>query len=904
MASEAVNLSLNGTCFQDLDANGFRSIDEPGLEGWTIRLALDGKEIANTSTDNQGGYIFRNLAPGNYELKEEPASGWQQTAPGGGSYPIRLTDKPAYNLDFGDINESKGVAARSAREYPIMHPTPEEVRNWTELYMQAPKAHLSPQIASMLTSAPGESYSLLNLLDYIPSERDQGSCGNCWAWAGTGVMEIDLANQTGIKDRLSIQYLDSNYHGGCGYSGACCGGWLQYLAYFYSGTRKAIPWSNANAQYLDGSAGCGGCTRVSASSISTNPNYPLTSIEATTIPTQSVSKDVAIQNIKNVLRQGKAIWFGYFLPTSSSWSDFEDFWSTRSESTVWQADAYCGQQYTSGGGGHAVLCVGYNDTDPNNSYWIMLNSWGDTTLRPHGLFRVNMDMNYGGSYGHFGSAFYWMTLEIGYPHHENMPPETPPAPDGPSKGYTNHTICFTAATYDPDMDRVKYTFDWGDGNRSETDFFSSYVCASASHSWKSQGIYNVTVMATDVKGASSNWSMPSSINITRPIRPPETPTTLAGPRFGYARSNYSYSTSSMDPDGDDVKFTFQWGDASTSETAYVPSGTRATASHSWAIPGNYSIQAMATDIQGISSGWSTPLNVSIVSNNPPGKPSRPAGPAYGYSGVSYSYNTTARDSDGDAVKYTFDWRDGSQSETGYIPSGSEGIASHIWSCAGSYRLRARATDIKGATSAWSDELEVNITTNHPPNTPSAPSGPTTGHVRSSYTYSASTSDPDGDNVKYTFDWGDKTQNETDFVKSGIAVNASHTWQKAGTYYVKVKAADGKVESAWSPTLTVRISGTPNAAPIRPSTPAGTTRGTAGKTYTYTSFTTDPNGDNVKYTFDWGDGTRSETGYTTSGKSVRLSHAWSIAGTYRIMVMATDTDGAVSSGSAPLTVRIS
>ena len=30
---------------------------------------------------------------------------------------------------------------------------------------------------------------------------------------------------------------------------------------------------------------------------------------------------------------------------------------------------------------YAVLCVGYNDDDPNNSYWIMLNSWG-TDRRP------------------------------------------------------------------------------------------------------------------------------------------------------------------------------------------------------------------------------------------------------------------------------------------------------------------------------------------------------------------------------------------------------------------------------------------------------------------------------------------------------------------------------------------
>jgi hypothetical protein len=41
--------------------------------------------------------------------------------------------------------------------------------------------------------------------------------------------------------------------------------------------------------------------------------------------------------------------------------------------------------------------------------------------------------------------------------------------------------------------------------------------------------------------------------------------------------------------------------------------------------------------------------------------------------------------------------------------------------------------------------------NAPPNTPSKPSGPTSGVVGTSYTYSTSTTDPDGDNVCYQFD---------------------------------------------------------------------------------------------------------------------------------------------------------
>ena len=65
---------------------------------------------------------------------------------------------------------------------------------------------------------------------------------------------------------------------------------------------------------------------------------------------------------------------------------------------MWIPDAYCGHTWdNSTGGGHAVLVVGYNDEDANpaNHYWIALNSWGTANgMRPNGLFRISMQMNY------------------------------------------------------------------------------------------------------------------------------------------------------------------------------------------------------------------------------------------------------------------------------------------------------------------------------------------------------------------------------------------------------------------------------------------------------------------------------------------------------------------------------
>lgn len=397
------------------------------------------------------------------------------------------------------------------RTHPIMHPSRQEFRKWAGKYEAAPKAYLSPKIRAALAEAPPMNFSLLDYLDYNPSDRDQGYCGDCWAWAGTGVMEIDRAYQTGVKDRLSVQYFNSKFNGGKGSNWACCGGWLEDFASFYDAEKIAIPWSNTNAGWKDGSRICElRSTGVPASSISTDPHYSLSFIRAESIATQGVAKEDAIASIKNVLVQGKAIWFGFFLPTNSAWMDFFGFWDNEPENAVWEPDGSCGKMYNYlAGGGHAVLCVGFNDTDPKNRYWIMLNSWGASPNRPRGLFRVNMDMNYDCSYAGFGNAFYWMTLNISY---ANAPPKVPSKPYGAPIWLRNRALKFTASSYDPNGDQLNYTFDWGDGTNSTTTLVSSGTKASLSHIWSKPGKYLVKCKATDINDAASGWSD------SRPVR--------------------------------------------------------------------------------------------------------------------------------------------------------------------------------------------------------------------------------------------------------------------------------------------------------------------------------------------------------------------------------------------------
>jgi hypothetical protein len=93
-------------------------------------------------------------------------------------------------------------------------------------------------------------------------------------------------------------------------------------------------------------------------------------------------------------------------------------------------------------------------------------------------------------------------------------------------------------------------------------------------------------------------------------------------------------------------------------------------------------------------------------------------------------------------------------------------------------------------------------------------------------------------------------------------------------------------------------------PDEPAKPAGETRGKVGEIYNYTTYATDPNGDQLYYLWDWGDGTRSRwLGPYHSGEKIMASHIWNKEGEYEIKVKARDTYNLESDWSEPLTVSM-
>ena len=404
------------------------------------------------------------------------------------------------------IEEKKSVKneEKNYENMPVMKIDGETLKLWEEDYNNAERAYIDPTLTEGIQTT--EDFSILDLLDYDPEERSQGSCGNCWAWPSTAVLAIALNVQEGIKDRLSVQFMNTcgeDYTSGM-YEIECCGGGtLEMLARFYSNTNFAIPWSNDMAHWHDG--GYFNC-RTDCYEISKTPNYPIYDIDAVVIETRNVPTEDAIQNIKNVLHQNKGVYFSVMYPDLQNLDDFRNMWSNDGEQDSYDLDYYCGNEWNDEEAvGHAMLIVGYHDVEgTDNDYWVVLNSWGTTDNRPNGLLAWDMNMNYACKYSGY-YAFAAKTLDVNF----NPNPEAPEKPiiNGPSSGEPETEYTFEVSAVDPQGDDVYLYMKWGGqfGTGWEGPYKSGEV-AQFTHSFSEEDNYVIRAKARDANYNESTWS--------------------------------------------------------------------------------------------------------------------------------------------------------------------------------------------------------------------------------------------------------------------------------------------------------------------------------------------------------------------------------------------------------------
>lgn len=96
---------------------------------------------------------------------------------------------------------------------------------------------------------------------------------------------------------------------------------------------------------------------------------------------------------------------------------------------------------------------------------------------------------------------------------------------------------------------------------------------------------------------------------------PEKPSRPIGVNSGTIKEEYTYVTTSQDPDNDDLWYKWDWGDNTFSEwIGPYNSGESCEINHTWNKRGDYEIRVKARDENGLESKWSDSLVVTMPKN--------------------------------------------------------------------------------------------------------------------------------------------------------------------------------------------------------------------------------------------------------------------------------------------------
>jgi hypothetical protein len=420
-----------------------------------------------------------------------------------GITPIHAADtsQESYGITFpkSEFIATDSAISTSSYSYPFMRPTETQLQQWYAEYRSLQSTGVVQSTAARLSEGFG-AMTLLDYMTYVPAERDQDMCGNCWVWASTSAIEIAHTLQNNINDRLSIQYFNSRYNNGgkspfnsANY--ACNGGTPSSFASFYNlvgkygGNKIVIPWSNENAAFMDGNSTIH--SSIDAEKVATIPYYAMTHLTSKRVETNAVTQSQAIANIKNQLENGNPVYLGFYLPNNEAIDSFVSFWATGlEEESYFQIDRFSGQEYSSSGGGHAVLVTGYVD-DGAEGYWQCLNSYGAPLNRPNGIFYINMYMDYSAIYYSGGSTIpvtIWTMFDVTFSGTEPTPTpnETPILTAdfsiSPNIGYPPLTVHFTDLS---EGSPSSWKWDFGDGGGSQM--------RNPNHTYAQPGKYSVSL---------------------------------------------------------------------------------------------------------------------------------------------------------------------------------------------------------------------------------------------------------------------------------------------------------------------------------------------------------------------------------------------------------------------------
>lgn len=393
----------------------------------------------------------------------------------------------------------------------------------------------------------------------------------------------------------------------------------------------------------------------------------------------------------------------------------------------------------------------------------------------------------------------------------------------------------------------------------------------------------------------------------------------------------SVTVTVSDPEGDQVNITFEWGDGTANDTDTATTGTLAgvsfTKTHTYTslvlppdslllnvtvddgTPGNMAIAHSVVNV--VPKPDSVPSPTLPVLNDPVDR-------AYVDQWSIWSAGFMDAESGGATgagLRFTWDWDDGTYNTTLYQPTVNNTevleVAWHRWSVEGPYTVTLYVDDGSGLPGHnVSVSIPYEIVLNEPPAVPAISA--ITANENVPVSCWATSSDADGDTLRFTWDFGDGGIAVIDMPAGppGLMVvsSPSHTWTAQGTFTVTVNVDDltGKVGHNVSATISAVIDrANANLAPCSLGLTATPNPSYPDGDITFNASAVDTRGDALTLYLDFGDGAgavATTAGGTTDRQYSDFVHSYPVVGDYTVTLWADDNVAGNVSLAVTVTVK--
>lgn len=332
-------------------------------------------------------------------------------------------------------------------------------------------------------------------------------------------------------------------------------------------------------------------------------------------------------------------------------------------------------------------------------------------------------------------------------------------------------------------------------------------------------------------------------------------------------------------------------------------------------PAGTAFLARMTVTDGFNTVTKGPLPVYVLGNRPPVFNYSLPSPLIVTRGVPNDLWTNISDPDNDPVLVTWDFGDGSPNGTNttgpaadgvwvyqnhtwnpYVPPGGDPTITDIWT-----NMTLTLDDGKGGVNVTTYEVDIRIPRNEPPLVALNGSGKI--DLGKLAFYNASAVDAEGENLNWTFDYGDGVL-EVYYTAGEVGVtlwtNVTHLFASAGTYVVTVYVTDrlpGSQEFPHNVTASASTNVIINVPPgglaeivVIPESSLiiNATTGLANGTMYIEAG--DPDGDVITATWDFGDGSPGIVNISSEGVGpfrFVVEHGYSAVGQYNLTVNVSD-----------------